>query len=431
MNQQNSNPRTVFVISLILTGVVSASLIFYNFLKLPKYLDLDEVEFARLALDLQNKPYTPYHQYATGHTTFYYYLILASFKLFSPSNFSLRLVSAMFGVLSALALAYLAKQIKTKNKEFIIFFPLVVITQRWFFNFARFSFEATFLLFWEILSIIFLFNFLKTNKAKHIMISALFAGLAYNSYAAGRVFFLIPIIVVFLAKIKRKTANLALFLLIFLLTTAPLNLYFFNNTLDTRAQQQVFLFNTQLSLTDKLLFIKDNLIKYTQMFFTQGDVNGRHNYPLKPAVNILISLTFTLGLCQSLKKIIVKTDSSADKVFLVWFGVTLALPILTYPWENPNMLRTYFILPALGYFSYSGLELLIDKFKLNNKKFIIFSAFMLLSAVYDLRTYFYYQAQVFDYAFKVTEPLEVIYKTDGLKLLYGSDLEAFKQKYNY
>ncbi|GIW62482.1 MAG: hypothetical protein KatS3mg090_0308 [Patescibacteria group bacterium] len=420
----------VFLLSLIIVFSVVFTLTFYKFTEIPKNLDLDEVEFARLALDLENKPFTPYHEYATGHTTFYYYLILLSFKLFTPTNFSLRLVSAVFGLLSGLALVVLAKTI-SKDKVFILFFPIIVITQRWFFNFARFGFEATFLLFWEILAVLFLFRFLHRSDYKDLIAVSIFSGLAYNSYAAGRVFFLVPVVTILILSRKNRFKNLCIFTTVFALVTLPLNLYFLTKTLDIRAKQQIFLFDQNIKLNEKLLFIIENLKKYLEMFLTKGDVNGRHNYPLKPAINLIIALFFILGLSKSVKNIILKKFNKAEFVFLTWFAVTLSLSLITYPWENPNMLRTYFLLPALGYFSYEGINLTVAKLNLFKYRIIIFTLLITASLIYDARTYFLYQREVFYHSFKVIDTLDKLYLTDGLKLLNNEEILEFKKRYNY
>ena len=61
---------------IIILVIVSVFLIFYRFSDIPKNLSFDEVEFAKLALSLQNKPYTPYSTLAIGHSTLYFYVIL-------------------------------------------------------------------------------------------------------------------------------------------------------------------------------------------------------------------------------------------------------------------------------------------------------------------------------------------------------------------
>ena len=161
--------KTVLII--ILT-IISALFIFYRFIEIPKYLAYDEVEFTKLALSLDNKPYAPYSQLATGHSTLYFYILLASLKTFGINVFALRFPAAIFGILSVLFFYLIMKKVfKQSNnetmKQFLPFFlTLILLSSRWFLNFARFSFEATFLLFLELISIYFLLKFDEVSKAK-------------------------------------------------------------------------------------------------------------------------------------------------------------------------------------------------------------------------------------------------------------------------
>jgi predicted membrane-bound mannosyltransferase len=88
------------ILWVIILGLISAGVIFYKFNQIPSHLDLDEAEFARLAISLYKEPLTIFSPYATGHATPYFYLILASFLTFGLNTFALRLPSALFGFLN-------------------------------------------------------------------------------------------------------------------------------------------------------------------------------------------------------------------------------------------------------------------------------------------------------------------------------------------
>src|SRR3989344_3661465 len=93
--------RKIFSVGLIVT-LISFLLIFYKSDLIPKNLSFDEIEFAQLAQSLDGKPHTPYTPLATGHSTLYFYIILASLKIFGITNFALRLPAALFGIASTL-----------------------------------------------------------------------------------------------------------------------------------------------------------------------------------------------------------------------------------------------------------------------------------------------------------------------------------------
>jgi len=182
----NTIMKNVIFQLIILIGL-SIFITFYQFNHVPKNLNFDEVEFTKLSLSLQGKPYVPYSKLATGHSTLYFYVLLGSFKLFGINNFALRFPSALFGILNVIII-YLIFHIifKTKSnfKNNVIASPLsgrgnlvnirrligngiatltrlsgfarddkafilafIFLSLRWYFNFSRFAFEATFLLF--------------------------------------------------------------------------------------------------------------------------------------------------------------------------------------------------------------------------------------------------------------------------------------------
>ena len=136
------------IIPALVAFFVACSLIFYKFTQVPLHLAFDEVEFARIALYLGQHSYTPYVTLANGHTTLYYYVLLLSLKLFDTTVFGLRFPAAIFGIANIVLFYFIVQRI-TKQKLVAFTAALVLATSRWYFGFARFSFEATFLIFWR------------------------------------------------------------------------------------------------------------------------------------------------------------------------------------------------------------------------------------------------------------------------------------------
>ncbi len=342
------------IILIIILTIISAFFIFYRFVDIPKYLSFDEVEFAKLALSLQNKPYTPYSSLATGHSTLYFYIILLSLKTFGVNVFALRFPAAIFGIMSVIMFYLIIKGVfqQLNNgviKQFLPFFlSLILLSSRWFLNFARFSFEATFLLFLELVSIYFLIS------KKSLFFSGLFAGFAFLSYTPGRIFFILPIGFIILKWYRRGMSrlynkiiikNLLLFLIPFIIIITPLTSYFLTNK-DIRIDQQFFLRNREMTVNEKVNGLWNNISSTTLMLFTKGDMNGRHNYPGKPALNPVLGILFIIGLIISIKNF----KNLFNKLFLLYFLISLFPAILTYPWENPSMLRTFTVIPSVIYF---------------------------------------------------------------------------------
>jgi len=410
--------------------VFSSFLIFFGFTKIPQYLAYDEVEFAKLALSLTGKDYTVYSPLATGHSTFYFYILLFSLKIFGINTFALRLPAAVFGLLSIFVFYKIIETIFEKkensfipNIEYSILIPVFILaTSRWFINFSRFAFETTLLLFLELLSLYFLFQCFKTLKWRQSFFSGLFAGLAYISYTPGRVFFALPLFFLVLnifAEKKKQNKNTAIkqtvfFLIPFVIIIMPLTAYFLTSK-DTRIDQLFFWRNHEMSLQEKINGTMQNFSSLTLMFFSKGDMNGRHNYPGKPALNPILGLLFIIGLFQTIKQ----WNNKNNKIFLAYFFLSITPSLAIYPWENPSMLRTFTVLPSVAYFigqAISGLHIYSKKIFAKKEPvfFFVISAIILFSSFYEIRTYFKYQSLVFKQSFEVKYPLSKAVKIKNL-----------------
>lgn len=416
-------------IEIIVLLLLSCLIVFFKFNEIPINLAYDEVEFAKLALSLDKQSYTPFSLLATGHATFYFYIILASFKIFGVTSFALRFPSAMFGVLCIPIFYLIMKHVfnnknnnydnnlsdKNNNKRVLFsilpfLLTIVFLSLRWFFNFARFSFEPTLLLFLELTSIFFLFKYFKNVKKIHLLVfSGTFAGLAYNSYTAGRIFFALPLLFLILKGIKKDIKvnrqifkkiiyKTMLFIIPFIILIAPLNIYL-SKVKDTRIDQLFFLRNHEMTINEKIAGLGENISKTALMFGIKGDINGRHNYPGKPALNPVLAILFSIGVFLAIKNF----SRFYNKFFLTYFCISLIPALMTYPWENPNMIRTYTVIPSVVYFIGLSIKRIINiRFNKINKKYlyIFIIAIIFFSSLYEIRTYFFYQEKVFKKSFQ-------------------------------
>lgn len=399
------------VLPLLTILTISAIVIFFKFNYIPKSLTFDEVEFAKLALSLDGKPYTPYSTMATGHSTLYFYILLASFRTFGVNNFALRFPSALFGVLGAVMFYLLAGQIFKKNQLIAFLISITLATSRWYFNFARFSFEATFLLFLEIASLYFLFRSKKPGS--FWFLSGLFAGLAYNSYTPGRLFFLIPLFYVASISFKKKKelVKYILYILIpFIIAATPLTAYLLTRQ-DNRVDKLFFWKNHEMTIGEKVTGTLSNVYTVSSMFVYQGDMSGKHNYPGKPALNPLVGLLFIVGLIMALRKI----RELNNQIFVLYLFISVLPSFMIYPWENPNMLRTFTALPSVVYFMGYSLTIVLEKKKYLPLLTAAVIIFAIGSPAYELRTYFIYQARVFPSAFETKPSLEESLKHTNFK----------------
>jgi len=421
---------------LIFLIILSSFLIFYQFTFIPKYLTFDEVEFTKLALSLDGKPYTPYSPLATGHSTLYFYILLLSLKIFGVNVFALRFPAAIFGILSVITFYFIvrlsfrasARNLATEgsakkksyasldfsvasllrnDKWFAFLLTFIFLSSRWFLNFSRFAFEPTFLLFLELTSIYFLFQCFtvpagrqETLKWQYLILSGIFSGLVFNSYTPGRIFFFLPLFFLTLKTLRTlKLYKLVYFIIPFLITITPLTTYLLTHK-ETRIDQQFFLRNSEMTVNEKISGLWHNVSSTTLMFFAKGDMNGRHNYPGKPALNPILGILFIAGLIIAIKNI----RNFHNQLFLFYFLLSIFPTLVTYPWENPNMLRAFTAIPSLVYFI--GLAIVSISKKIKAKYLYLIFFVVLLSSLYELRTYFKYQSKVFESSFEIQYPLD-------------------------
>ena len=415
------------LVSVIVLIVLTLGIVFFKFNQIPKNLAFDEVEFTKLALSLKNKPYIPYSPLATGHSTLYFYILLFFFKIFGVNSFALRLPAAIFGVLSVLIFYLIAKIIfiqpttlstsKTKYLPFLL--TIIFLTSRWYFNFSRFAFEATFLLFLELAAVYFLLQCFNppagragTLKWPYFLLTGLFTGLAFNSYTPGRIFFIL-IFTAMLLKLGLKKNTFKPFIIClssFLIVILPLSLYLITHQ-DIRFNQQFFLKNNQLTVNKKAEFVWKNIQSTTLMFNFRGDINGRHNYPNKPALNLIIGGLFLFGLLLALIDL---KKNFYNQFFILYFILSLIPTLLTYPWENPNMLRTFTVIPAVVYFCGLTINFILNRFNKFKPALLLMFILVVASSFYEIRTYYKYQVSVFKEAFEVEFPLEKAIKTEKI-----------------
>lgn len=380
--------------------ILSAFFIFFRYNDVPKGLAHDEIELARVAFSLENKPYTPFTSLADGHGTPYFYILLGSFKTFGINQFALRLPNKVFGITIILIFYMMMNLVFHSHKKWreiiSLTLCLIFLTSRWYLHFVRFSFEMPFLLFIELVSLYTMLLYQKNGRIVFIILSGLFAGIAFNSYQPGRIFFLVPLCVLFLYKNSWK--KYVIYLIMFFIMIIPISSYLFlHPQSDIRVNQQLFIKNTSMTIGEKVAFFGSNIASTTLMFFWKGDINGRHNFPGKPAINPILFSLLLFGLIISF----MRKRTKADFIFLIYFIISIAPTIMTYPWENPNMLRTYTCLPALIYFIGRGF-FQIFSFAHTKKYVVPLLAFLftaiVISSYYEMKTYFIYQPLVFKQA---------------------------------
>src|SRR3989339_509016 len=325
----------------------SSLVVFWQFPLIPQKMAFDELEFAKLALDLEGK-WQIFSKQATGHATPYFYLLLLSFKTFGLNIGALRLPAALFGVANCVLVYYLFRR--------------------------------------------FFSDWLAALGALNLGLLLVATLASFYSYLPGRLFFLLPTAIMIINKVKTK--YWLTYLILFSVFALPLVLV--TGGTENRVQELLYL-NQDLPLITKLGYFWENIVKNILMLNFYGDLNGRHNYPGKPGLNPAMGVLFWIGLALSLK------NRTKYWFFYLWIILSIVPSLLTLPTDNPHFLRTYTVTVGLVFLITLALKTLFKRFP---KAVILILLLVIASGIYEVRTYFKYQKPVFNKAFEKT-PLDL------------------------
>jgi len=281
---------------------------------------------------LQRGHFEVFYPENNGREGLFIWLIAFSFKLFGPSVWSLRLVSAIFGILTVWGLYLLTKELfnsstnrhfKTSfSKKIALLAAFFLSVSFWHVNFSRIGFRAILVPFLICFSFYFLFRAFRRNNALDYIWAGIFFGLGFYTYIAFRVAVLILGVVILIKMIEYWQENkpvkldwrwllkkvylkdgwwkVDLFFIIILIMTLPIGVYFLNHPHDFIGRASgVSIFNSQQPLKELTI----STIKTLGMFNFAGDWNWRHNYAGSPMLAWSIGILFVLGLALVIAKL--------------------------------------------------------------------------------------------------------------------------------
>ena len=230
---------------------------------------------AKLIIDTNNwfAPFENAHHKTIGS----YWIIALSFKIFGVSEFSARLPSYIFSVLSSFVLFKILKNISNLKTGLISFFTLCS-SYLWF-SYGKYCSPDTLYIFLNLFSILYLLktnNFLKEHiKNKYLFISGLFLSLPFfvRSYLQLLpLISLLPLILLQLKKVSYK--NTRYFIIGFFIGLLPLIFYYYISyqTYGVDSLIRPYILLKQKTLTENkmfegFIFYPRNLILLCTPFF--------------------------------------------------------------------------------------------------------------------------------------------------------------------
>ncbi|OGH11593.1 MAG: hypothetical protein A3B38_02165 [Candidatus Levybacteria bacterium RIFCSPLOWO2_01_FULL_36_13] len=394
----------------------------------------------------------------------YTYLTIPSVLIFGLNTFAVRFPSAIFGIISVIAVYFLVKELLRTSLEIgnwkleitALISAMLMAISPWSLQFSRVGFEANVGAVLNILTVLFFIKGLQ--KPKFLMLAASFAAFSIYAYQSEKVF--TPLLVLALILIYRKKLfsiskkYLSSSFLLGLLLVFPMVFYIFTNSaaLLRVTGTSIFSYQTELlknniqrleedkARNDKLGLILDNrrivyaktmVSGYISHFdpnwlFLKGDI-ARHHAPnmgmlyLFELPLILIGIYFLL-----FGKIDVKTK-------LILFSWVLLAPLpASVTTEVPHAVRTLNFLPTWQIIAALGaLNLLIwSKGKdLRKIPYLLFTGAFALLAMFNfmfyLNQYFaqqnYYSSFYWQYGYKEAVDIAMALDTKYDKIIVSDD----------
>lgn len=381
----------------IILGLIILIAIFFRFYKItniPPGLYPDEAVNGTDALNaLENNEFKIFYPNNNGREGLFINLIAIGFKIFGPNIWTIRLTSAIFGVLTVWGLYLLTKIIFSKRVA--LFSSFLLATSFWHINFSRIGFRAIMVPFFIIFGFYFLFLAFNSKKIWHYILSGVFLGLGFYTYIAFRFVFLILLFIIgikFIEQLKKiKLENhdfnfwwqifykkndwwkIDILFLVIILTALPIGIYFIQNPQDFFGRStQVSIFSQQ----NVLLSLGKSIVLTLGMFNFYGDANWRHNYSTLPQLLWPVGILFLIGIILAIKKIILVYKNKKEIIlsysFLIFGFLVMLLPsILTYE-GLPHALRAIGSIPFVFIFSGIGFNFVYKKLKAINLKYLNF-----------------------------------------------------------
>lgn len=370
-----------------------------------------------------------------GRESLFFYLQAASVAIFGIGVWPMHLVSALIGIFSVIALWFLAKKLFNTRIAFLA--SLFMATSAWHVTHSRTGFRAIMVPLFATLFFYFAYSVLKEKTKKKRIIFAVLSGiclaLGFYTYISFRM--IIPIItvlliVIFIIKreiIKEYRREIILGTLVAFLILIPLIYYFAYHPLDFVGRTgYVSVFNKDQNQGDLIGTVLQVAKKTFLMFFTDGDLNWRHNVSGRSMLNPWVSPFFALGIIYSfsiiilnlVKKNLFKKDYLGNwfvYFFMIfWFLGMLAPGLLTVE-SVPHGLRVMGVIPVAFLFAAVAIDVLLKKiesFSKNKIISLIMISFLaiLLSAnlLYDRYLYFGISANSPEFYYAYRSDLTVV-----------------------
>lgn len=361
-------PRWAELLLLLFILALAATFRFYQFGEIPPGPHYDEASKIFDALDVLDGQHTPFSLRPYGREMLHVYLALPLVLLLGPTHLALRLLAALTGILTPLAiylfsLELLGKRDRRRAQWTGLLAALLFTVSYWALAVNRLGFRANYVPLFETFCFLFFLRALRTDRWWEYALSGLFLGLALNTYINSR---FVPGVLLFFvmgwaltregrSQIVRRWRGWLILVLMALLLFAPLLIFFLTHpgTFLMRASG-VSLLNPGLNQGNVWWLLARSVLGNLGLFGFTGDPNWVYNTPGRPAMDAVPAVLFWSGVLLCL----LRWRKQRYGFLLLWWAVML-LPGILAPDPIPHYMRTFGALPpACIIASLSATELL-------------------------------------------------------------------------
>lgn len=425
------------ILLLILIIIVAFGLRLWELGKVPLSPDWDEVALGYNAYSIMQTGRDEYGKFLPiilrsfddYKPALYAYLTIPFISILDLTVVAVRLPSAIFGILTVLAVFFLVKELFKKDNIALLSSGLLAISP-WHIQFSRVAFEANVGVALNVFGILF---FLKAFKRPwFLFLSALMWGLSLHVYQSEKIF--IPLLIAILVFSFRKELltigkkYIYISLIIFTIICLPLILFTLTNkdalsrakTVSVFSNSSIIGANTEKLVRDRanndiLGLVLDNrrveFAKYIasgylshldfNWLFIKGDI-ARHHAP-GMGLMYLVELPFLL---IGIYMLIFGNFDKAVKLFIILWFLIIPIPASVTN-DVPHAVRTISFLPILQIFTAIGIISALQKISNFKIKYLLFSLCFLLfifNFSYYLNQYFvqqnYFYAKYWQYGYE-------------------------------
>jgi uncharacterized membrane protein len=325
---------------------------------------------------------SPFFERGNGREGLFFYLLAVSVEFFGRGPWQHHIVSALIGIAEVLATFFLTRRMFGFKAAALASFFMAAST--WHIVLSRTAFRAIMIPLFTTLTFYYVIKFIQDKTDRQKIYSAILAGaffaMGFYTYIAYRI--MVPIFLGLLAafacvRFRKYRQNpfdalrscgkyIAVAAISFMIFIYPLAHYFYTHPGSFVGRSgQVSVFSPALNKVDLAGTIADVIEKTALSFFTEGDLNWRHNVSGEPFLPPIVSILFLTGFLYSLWRssvyILKRTDFRDGKylIIVLWF-LGMLLPEITTAEGIPHGLRLIGVIPAVFIFPAVALGKILD-----------------------------------------------------------------------